>query len=361
MKYSRLNRHFGAKIPISSYLLAGRTLYSGQLTQGHRIQQLEELFSRETGFKHAIATSSGTAALHLCLLYLREISDKTEVVVPAYSFVATANAVSISGLSPIFADVAPGKYVSNSEYFLPLASEKTAAFVPVHEFGYLMDYSELEDYANFHDIAIIHDAACAVGQPIVPKFSRNNFVVYSFHPRKIITSGEGGMILTNDNIAAESIRSLLNHGFANSRLERQLIKPGLNYRLTDIAASILIPQVEKIKKIVEKRKAKVQFLQSQLQNDKLDVGCRDDGTGQTFTILIHPEEVEGFKDYMSKHGINVFKPAQFIPRENFYNQFNLNEKFPNTSFMYQRSFAIPFSDRMTTREMRKLIELLNKF
>lgn len=363
-----INRNFKPKIPLRSMLSAFKVLHSGDLVQGEKVEKLESLFQTKTGWKHAIAVSNATAGLHLSLKLVIEDTED-EVILPAYSFVASANSVHLAGGQPRFVDVEQDSYLTSASKMIAATNSRTKAFMVVHEFGSVMPFSVLEDFiiSTGRKIFLIHDAACALGVPLVSNPLVNSFAVYSFHPRKIITSGEGGMILTNSDEAASRLRALRNHGFQVNSTSKDLVEAGYNYRLTDLQASILLPQLENLNAIVEKRRKRFILLKSKLNSKSIEFMVPEiaESNLQTLSLRISEERNPSeFVDHMTRHGIQVIRPAQFIPREDFYRKFTqLSDdiSLPNLENSFERIFAVPFSQRMKGREIRRMVKVLNDF
>jgi perosamine synthetase len=241
----------------------GEPLQSGWLTQGAKVREFEEAFASHHGVDHAIAVTSCTTGLHL-LLVAAGIGPGDEVIVPAFTWVATANAVKYVGATVVFADVDPSTNNLDLSKVTKLVTSRTRAVIAVHLFGLCVNIPLLRKILP-PDIQIFEDAACAAGAKWdgKPAGSLGEAGVFSFHPRKIITTGEGGMITTNNPELAERMRQLRNHGAQISEEERHLgpkpyILPdfnllGFNYRMTDIQAAIGVVQLRKLEEFLQFR------------------------------------------------------------------------------------------------------------
>jgi dTDP-4-amino-4,6-dideoxygalactose transaminase len=177
-----------------------KIINSGWLTKGPFLEKFEKVVSKYTGCKHAIGTSSGTTALHLSLVALRiEASD--EVIIPDFTFPATANVVEMQGAIPVLIDIDLDTFNIDIQQIRQKISEKTKAIMPVHQFGLAANMDEIREIAEEKDILILEDAACALGSEYKGKICGGfgDAACFSFHPRKIITTGEGGMIGTNND------------------------------------------------------------------------------------------------------------------------------------------------------------------
>ena len=239
-------------------------LKSGWAAQGPAVARFEELLAARVGARYAVAASSCTTALHLALL-LAGVGPGDEVICPSYSFIATANAVLYTGATPVFADIADDTWNIDPADALRRRTSRTKAILPVHQVGLPAD---LDPLAAFEEagIAIVEDAACAIGATYRgrPIGSHGRLTCFSFHPRKTVSTGEGGMITTGDPDLAEHARRLRSHGASVSAHMRHQAKGivfeeyaelGYNYRLSDVQAAIGIVQLAKLDDALARRRA----------------------------------------------------------------------------------------------------------
>jgi perosamine synthetase len=182
---------------------------SGWVSQGPRVQEFERAFAARVGAEHAVATTNCTTALHLAL-YVAGVGPGDEVIVPSLSFIATANAVWYCGATPVFADVDPRTYNLDPRAARQAITPRTKAIMPVHQIGLPADMDAFLALEREHGVAIVEDAACAIGAEYKgrPIGSLGPLACFSLHPRKVITTGEGGMITTNDAELADQLRKL---------------------------------------------------------------------------------------------------------------------------------------------------------
>ena len=237
-------------------------LDSGWLTQGDRVAEFEQAVKEHTGAAHAVACSNGTTALHLALL-LHGIGPGDEVVVPSYTWIATPNVVRMVGATPVFADIDLATFNVTPETVEAVVTERTRAVMPVHEFGLPADMDGIVRVALRHNLTVIEDAACAMGSVYrgAPIGGLGNTACFSFHPRKLITTGEGGMLATNDAGLAARARVLLNHGASvsdvskhragtvESLLAEEFHEVGYNYRMTNLQGALGVVQMARLKEI----------------------------------------------------------------------------------------------------------------
>jgi dTDP-4-amino-4,6-dideoxygalactose transaminase len=236
---------------------------SGWVTQGPQVESFEKAFSEYIGVEHSIAMTSCTTALFASLV-VSGIEPGDEIIVPSLSFIATANAIMHTGAYPVFVDVDPKTLNVDPGKIEQAVTKRTKAILPVHQLGLPADMDAIDGIARKLGIRVIEDAACAIGSAHKEKRIGNsdNLVAFSFHPRKLITTGEGGMITTNDAEVAKKLRRFRHHGMSISDLERhsaqtlvfeQYNEIGYNFRLTDIQAAIGIEQMKKLDYIIDKR------------------------------------------------------------------------------------------------------------
>jgi dTDP-4-amino-4,6-dideoxygalactose transaminase len=234
-------------------------LASGFLVQGPRVAAFEEAMSRHTGMAHAVAVSNCTAALHLSLLGCK-ISADAPVLVPAFSWMATANVVELVGCRPVFVDIDPATFnMCPAAFAAALATTPdAAAAIVVHAFGNVAAMPELLTAADAHGVRVIEDAACALGAAgadgrAAGSYGRSG--CFSFHPRKAITTGEGGVVVTDDRELADYCRAARNHGLDPNAAAPDFVLPGFNYRMTDLQAALGCSQMARLDAVVGGRRA----------------------------------------------------------------------------------------------------------
>lgn len=261
------------KIPISKpYFdteekeIIQKPLESGWVVQGPFVKEFEQLFAEFTHAPFAIACSNCTTALHLGLCALG-IGANKRVVVPSFTYIASANAIEYTGATPIFCDIDLHTYnLDTTALEQILQSQKIDAIMPVHLFGLCANMPRIMELAQHYNVRVIEDSACGFDSLIGTRHSGTfgNCGCFSFHPRKAITTGEGGMLITSDSALATLVQSLRDHGASTSDLERHKkggsLLPkfeilGYNYRLTDIAGALGVAQMRKAKNIMQRRRA----------------------------------------------------------------------------------------------------------
>ncbi|WP_285246491.1 DegT/DnrJ/EryC1/StrS family aminotransferase [Pseudarthrobacter sp. efr-133-R2A-89] len=238
---------------------------SGWVAQGPKVKEFESRFAEYQGVRHAVATSSCTTALHLALV-VAGIGPGDDVVVPSLSFIATANAVTYVGARPVFCDVDPATGNVTAETLHAALTLDTRAVIVVDQGGVPLDLDPIRELCDRHEIMVIEDAACAVGSRYKgrPVGAGADVAVWSFHPRKILTTGEGGMLTTNRADWAARARTLREHSMSVSAADRHgsLLAPpevylevGFNYRMTDLQAAVGIVQLSRLPEVLERRRS----------------------------------------------------------------------------------------------------------
>ena len=236
------------------------------LLHGEFVRKFEEEFARYIGVKHAIAVNTGTAALHMSIAALN-IGPGDEVIVPPFTFIASASSILHNNAIPIFADIDDKSYTLDPNSVRNKITEKTKAIIPVHLAGISADMSELMDIAGDSGIHVIEDAAQSIGTRCNNKKvgSIGHLGCFSFYPSKNITTGEGGMVTTNDDELAEQCRLLRHHGEPEWYVYNRL---GYNYRMTEIQAAIGRVQLKKIESFISVRNKNAKYLSKATSNLK---------------------------------------------------------------------------------------------
>ncbi|PJB61916.1 MAG: hypothetical protein CO096_27025, partial [Armatimonadetes bacterium CG_4_9_14_3_um_filter_66_14] len=230
-------------------------LASGYLTQGPKVQEFESLVAGYVGTKYSFATSSCTTALHLALVAV-DIGAGDEVLVPDFTFPATANVVVQQGATPVLVDIDPTTFTMDPADAARKVSPRTRAIMPVHAFGLAADMDPLLALAGQHDLAVIEDAACALGATYKGRKCGEigDAGCFSFHPRKSITTGEGGMLTTNDDALAKRVALLRSHGGVRREGRFTFEAAGFNYRLSDLLGAIGVVQMGRLEGILSERR-----------------------------------------------------------------------------------------------------------
>jgi len=347
---------------------------SGWVAQGPRVAQFEEAFARAIGVDHAVALSSCTAALHLALLVLG-IGPGDEVVVPSLSFIATTNAVRYVGAEPVFADVDPTTQCLTAQSAAEVMTDRTRAVIVVDQGGVPADIEPLERLCDTRRIAVIDDAACAAGSSYKgqPVGRRGVISTFSFHPRKIITTGEGGMLVTADEALAERARCLREHAMSVSAAERHrsrvpliesYLEVGWNFRMTDVQAAVGLVQLERLGEIVERRRELARCYQERLAG--LDVTtAADPSYGRTnfqaFWVLLGPGipvSRDGLLAGFAKRGISPRRGIMAAHLEPPYRGC-ARLPLPITERLTRESIILPLYHDLTEADQDRVVAVLD--
>lgn len=352
-------------IPIAQPLIgdeelraASLVLASGNLTQGQEVAAFEEEFSRlAADGAHCIAVNSGTSALHLSLLALG-VGYGDEVIVPSFTFAATANVVAITGATPVFADIEPDYFTIDIESVQSLVTERTRAIIPVHLYGHPAQLDALRSICDRFGLALIEDAAQAhlatSGNRLVGTIG--DLGCYSFYPTKNMTSGEGGMVVTRQDDLARRVRLLRNQG-QEVRYQNEII--GLNNRMTDIHAAIGRVQLGKLASWTERRQQNAQFLNLNLQN----VVCpriAEDATHvfHQYTIRVVDEPRDKIAVALSERGIGT---GIYYPRPvHKLQSFALPIELPNTEKASREVLSLPVHPSLSQQALEAIVDSVNQ-
>lgn len=344
-----------------------RVLRSGMLVQGEQVAAFEREVTDYLNVKNVVAVSNGTASLHLALVALG-VGAGDEVIVPAFSYAATANVVEIVGAKCVFVDVEADTFNIDVSQIERLITPRTKAIIPVHEFGLACDIEKLLAIARRHNLYVIEDAACAFGAKENGKFAGTFGDVGSFslHPRKAVTSGEGGLLTTDDDNLAEQFRVLRNHGIQQCDGKTDFIVAGFNYRMTDFQAALVRGQFARLEEIINRRDelAEIYFENlrdvSEISLPRLPENKRH--TWQTFHVVVSESiDRDCLIEKLKARGVGTNYGAQCIPFLSFYREkYNLDcEKlFPNALRAFKQGLALPMFDKLKAADVRTVGDAL---
>lgn len=344
-------------------------LKSGMLTQGKNVLELEQNINSliETSFCSAV--SNGTASLHLALIALG-IGKEDEVIIPAFSYIATANVIELVGAKPIFVDINLNTFNIDINQIENKITKRTKCIMPVHEFGLCANMHEIIKIATKYNLKIIEDAACAIGSKYKNKFagSFGDFASFSLHPRKSITSGEGGLVISNNKKYDHKIKCLRNHGVDPNSDNFEFIEAGFNYRLTDIQAAIVKDQVFQVESLIKHKANLARIYCDNLNTTKIILPHEPENyrhSWQTFHILLeNNKQRNNLIEFLKKKNIYCNYGAQCIPEMSFYKKiYNLNTKklFPNAFKAYNCGLAIPIHEKLNKEDILYISNNINKF
>ncbi|HET7449975.1 MAG TPA: DegT/DnrJ/EryC1/StrS family aminotransferase [Gaiellaceae bacterium] len=323
-------------------------LESGMLTMGPKVAEFEAGLARACEVEHAVAVSSGTAALHLAVLALG-LEPGDEVVVPAYTFPATANVVALAGLKPVLVDVDPE--TMNIDPAQIEVGPRTRALLAVHLFGRPLPLHELPD------VTLLEDAAGALGARYRGRACGSLGVAgcLSFHPRKIVTTGEGGAVTTDDTAFADEVRLLRNHGW-RSLAPADMPVPGLNYRLSDILCAVGIPQLARLDELLATRTRIAAGYSERLAHLPVLLPCADDGDVHGWqAYVIQVDDRDRVLAELRAQGIEAQIGTYSLPLLGAYRD---QGEFPGARRVFERALALPFHTRLSEDELDRVAEAL---
>lgn len=360
------------------WLATKEPLMTGWLTSGPKVREFEKLFAERHKVKHAIAVTSATTALHLAVVAL-DVREGDEVIVPAFTWVSTANIVLYQGAKVVFVDVDPKTFNLDPGQLKKKITRKTKAIIPVHLFGLCADMDPIREIAG--DIPLIEDAACAAGSGYkgVPAGALGTIGCFSFHPRKSVTTGEGGMLTTNDDKLAGLVMSLRNHGASISEEERHhgakpYILPdfnlmGYNYRMTDLQGAVGVVQLSKLDGFIAERDKWAKYYKTNLKHLpwlRLPEFGPDFAHGwQSFVTYIDesaaPYKRNELMERLQGLGISTRPGTHAVHMLGFYQRkYNLKaDDYPGARDANNHSMAIPLHNRMTEDDYRYVVHAFN--
>lgn len=347
---------------------------SGWVSQGPKVAEFEKRFAEYVGAKYAVATTSCTTALHAALT-VSGVGKGDEVIVPSLSFIATANSVVHCGATPVFVDIDTETCNIDVNMIEKAITKKTRGIMPVHQMGLPSDIDSIHNIAERYGIKIVEDAACAIGSGYKEKRigGHGNIACFSLHPRKVITTGEGGIITTDDRDIAERLRRFRHHGMSVSDFERHAATKvivetypeiGYNYRMTDIQAAMGIAQIEKLPFIIEKRRAIAEFYNRELSRIPcIKVPKVPDyayHNYQSYWVEIldsSPVSRDSLMDRLLEKGIATRRGIMAIHMEPCYKGVS-RFPLPNSERITKNTLLLPLYVTMTTEEQSLVVNTI---
>ena len=338
---------------------------------GKRVQDFESSLRRFLNVKHIVAVNSGTAALHAALLAL-DIKTDDEVLLPSFTFVATANAVVASGAKPVFVDINTKDYTIDLHDLKKKISRKSKAIIPVHLYGHPADLTELNEIANQHSLYIIEDACQSLGSTYKNKQTGTfgTMGCFSMYASKVLTAGEGGAIVTNEDKIADTLKMIRNHGMVEGYDTRVL---GLNYRLPELSAAIAKIQMKKLKTILDLRRRNSLLLSNLLETiiKKYNIQIPQEDQIKKFNWYLYTLAFNGsddltLRDHIKKklieNGIGVavyYDPP--VHKTPFYQKFSsLNDDLQNTNWSSEHVLSFPVHPGVSEIDIQNIVNVLEK-
>ena len=351
-------------------VLDENALTSASRNGGKRVQEFESSLRTFLNVKHAISVNSGTAALHAALLAL-DIKADDEVLLPSFTFVATANSVVASGAKPVFVDINTKDYTIDLHDLKRKISKKSKAIIPVHLYGHPSDLCELNEIANQYSLYIIEDACQSLGSLYKNKQTGTfgTMGCFSMYASKVLTAGEGGAIVTNDDKLADTLKMIRNHGMVEG-YDTQIL--GLNYRLPELSAAIAKIQMKKLKTILNLRRQNSLLLSNLLETiiSKYNIKIPEEDQIKKFNWYLYtlafnnPNNIT-LRDYIKKklieNGIGVavyYDPP--VHKTPFYQKFSMNNDLQNTNWSSKHVLSLPVHPGVTEMDIQNMVNVLKR-
>ena len=364
----------GKMIPIVKPILGDEeiqavtdVLKSGMLAQGKVVEDFENAFAKYSDVKNAIAVGNGTLSLDVALKSLH-IKQGDEVIVPSFTFIATANAVLFQGAKPVFVDIDEKTFNINIEDLIEKIGDRTKAIIGVHLFGHPFDVKELLEICEDHNIHLIEDCAQASGAEYEGKKVGGFGLAgcFSFYATKNMTTGEGGMITTDIDEIADMCRKLRNHGESQKYYHTLL---GYNYRMMDIQAAIGVTQLKKLNEFNEKRITNADYLSRHIEVPGLELPHKKDGVKHVYhqyAVIIEegfPLSRDGFMQYLKQKGIGsaIHYPLP-IHKQPLYQRLGYTEEkvlCPVATAVSDKILSLPVHPALTEKDLEYITETIN--
>ena len=356
-------------VPLAKPCVNGReeelvleVLRSGQLSLGPMLARFEQQFAKTIGVKHAVACSSGTAGLHVACL-TAGFGPGDEVITSPYSFVASANVIRYCGAKVVFADIDRNSLNVDPAAVRAAVTENTRGLLPVHIFGYPADLNPLQEIATAHDLAIVEDACEALGATYDGKTvgTHGNPAVFAFYANKQMTTGEGGIIVTDDDDLADQWRSLINQGRADTGQWLAHDRLGYNYRLSDIASALGVAQLEKLAWMLSMREQLAREYDRLFASiDGVSTPWRGPDTRSWFVYWLLLDERFNRNEVMAQLGERGIQAKPYLPcihTQPCYKELGFEEgMFPVAESVSRQSIALPFFPEMSPGAQQRVVD-----
>jgi len=340
-----------------------KVLKSGFIAQGPKVAEFEEKFADYVGVEYAVASSSGTTALHLALL-AAGVKSGDEVITTPFTFAATGNSVLYTGAKPVFVDIDKDTYNINPDKIEEAVTDKTKVIMPVHLYGQPADMDSINKIAEDHDLIVIEDAAQAHGALYNNKKtgSLGDMGCFSFYPTKNMTTSEGGMITTDNKEMAETARILRAHGESERYTHVTL---GYNFRMTDIAAAIGVVQLNKLDKFNEKRIENANFLTNKI--NKINgikapyVANNVKHVFHQYTVRVDKSKRDQLMDFLNKNGIGtgIHYPKP-IYQQKLYQEMGFAVKCDEAENASSEVLSLPVHPSLKHEDLEVIVNVLEK-
>jgi len=336
-------------------------LDSGIIAQGPRVKAFEEAFADLCGVKHAVATSSGTTALHTALL-AHKIGAGDEVITSAFTFIASANSILFTGARPVFVDIEPKTFNLDPDQIEAAITPKTRAIMPVHLFGLACNMDAIMEIATRHNLVVFEDACQSHGGSFKDRKTGSfGTGTFSLYPTKNMTSGEGGMITTNDDAIAESCQVIRNHGMRRRYYHDEL---GYNFRMTDLHAAIGLVQLGKLNKFNQQRQKNASYLNANLKGVQTPFTPEGhEHVYHQYTIRVDSDRRDALIEFLKERevGSMIYYPVP-IHKQSFYNEeLGYDVGLPETDKAAAEVLSLPVHPALTAAHLETIVEAVNAF
>lgn len=347
-------------------------LETPRLALGPKLREFEQKFAQYIGTKYALAVSSGTAGLHLAIRALG-ISQQDQVITTPFSFIASANSILYEKAKPVFVDINKKTLNIDPQKIEKALTPKTKAILPVDVFGHPADWDSILKIAHKHNLKVISDSCEALGAEYKGKKSGNfgDAAVFSFYPNKQITTGEGGMIVTDNKRIIDICRSMSNQGRKIKEGEwLEHLRLGYNYRMTEMQAALGISQLKRINEILKKREKVAEMYNEKLKKiPQIKTPCQSPWAKISWFVYVirlnkkySRQDRDQIIKKLKKKGIGCSNYFQCIHLQPFYREkFGYQPgDFPTTESVSKRTIALPFHNNLTKKEINYVVEILKK-
>lgn len=335
-------------------MAVAEVLNSGHLAQGRAVAEFEAVFAAYCGVSQAVATSSGTTALQAALL-AHDIGPGDEVITTPFTFIATANSIVSTGARPVFVDIEEDSLNINPDLIESSITPRTKAIMPVHLFGNPCDMAAIMSIAADHGLVVIEDACQAHGATIGDrKVGTYGTGCFSFYPTKNITSGEGGMVITDNEAVAERLRLIRNHGSSQRYIHTTL---GYNLRMSDIHAALGIVQMKRLEEFTQKRISNARFLMENLPEvvlPQVQQGCR--AVFHHFVIRV-PGDRDGFVQRLRERDVDagVYYPIP-IHKQPVYKEMGYEDSLPVVEKVSNEVVSLPVHPGVSQEDLVTIVK-----
>ena len=337
-------------------VLSEKSLTSSSFDGGKRVQQFEKLLAKFVKSKFAVAINSGTAALQASL-YAIDVKPGDEVLVPSFTFVATANSVKSVGAKPVFVDILKDNYTMDPNDLRKKITRRTKAIIPVHHYGHMAYMDEILEIAKKRNIKIIEDASQSLGSKLKGKHSGtfSHLGCFSMYAGKVITSGEGGAVVTDDKKLFEKLKQIRNHGLAKNNLTTTL---GLNFRLSEIGAAIAKIQMKKLPRLLSERKKNAQILTELLK--KYDIVLPVQRKNETVNWYLYTIATKNRNKMMKDlNAAGIGARVYYNPPIHKTPYYKTTLRLPNTEWAASHVLSLPVHPKVRKQDLARMKKILS--